>query len=139
LNEEPVWQREARLKGDEARMVRVEQRLDAVHELLMDQRLRRGEDRESLNEHLKLDDQRFASIDSRLQGFQTQLSSASETLGRIEKTLTGDEGVLPRIAFLETGETRRTAVSRFLGSAWFHISLGATTVLAVVALYTVLS
>ncbi len=103
MNEtETPAERDRRIRGEEARTVRIEERLAAVHELLIDERSKRGEDRRALTEHQQQDEQRFTSIDSRLQGQQTQLTQMAESLIRIERSLTGDGGVDQRLRKLET-------------------------------------
>ena len=95
-------ERDMRIRGEEARMVRVEERLDAVHALLLEEKGKRGEDRRSLTEHTQLDETRFASIDSRLQGQQTQLSQIGAGILRIENSLTSDSGLEARLHKVET-------------------------------------
>lgn len=95
-------ERDRRIRGEEARLVRFEERLAAVHELLLDERAKRGDDRRALIDHQQQDEQRFTSIDSRLQGQQTQLTQMAESLIRIERSLTGEGGIDPRIRKLET-------------------------------------
>ena len=94
--------RDRRIRYEEARVVRIEVRLGAVHELLLDERGKRGEDRRSLMEHTQQDEARFASIDSRLQGQQTQLTQVAESLIRIERVLTGETGIESRIRHVES-------------------------------------
>ncbi len=125
MSEETPAERDRRVRGEEARMVRMEERLDAVHELLVDLRRERARDRDELNKHLELDDKRFSSIDSRLQGFQTQITTMTDSLNRIEKGLTGTEGLTNRVQVLEDGERDRSAVQRFLASTWTHVIAGA--------------
>ena len=100
-NETPA-ERDRRIRGEEARVVRIEERLQAVHELLIDERSKRGEDRRALTEHQAQDEQRFTSIDSRLQGQQTQLTQMAESLIRIERSLTGNDGLDDRLKKIET-------------------------------------
>lgn len=138
MNEEPAWQREARLKGDEARMVRLEERIAAVHELLLDERKARQNYEATLEKHQQQDETRFASIDSRMQGFQTQISTVAETLARIEKKLDGEGGLINRVKELEEDGLARTAVQRFLDSAWAHLLAGATVGISLAGLLHVL-
>ena len=95
-------ERDRRIRGDEARLVRLEERLEAIHELLKDERVRREETRRMLGEHTHQDEERFASIDSRLQGQQTQLSQIAESAIRIERSLTSDSGLEARLHKVET-------------------------------------
>lgn len=101
MNQESPGERDRRIRDEEARMVRVEERLDAVHQLLLDERNRRGADRAVVDEHIHQDELRFASIDSRLQGQQTQLTQISESVLRIERSLTSDGGLEPRLRTVE--------------------------------------
>lgn len=140
---EPNWMRDKRLKDEEARMVRVEEDLSAIkrsseatHELLIEERKARRAAEEALLKHEGDDTTKFASIDSRLQGTQTQLSTTTATLERIEKKLDGvTVDTNNRLKALEDGETGRTAVQRFLGSAWTHMAAGGSIVAALAGLY----
>ena len=109
--------RDRRIRYEEARVVRIEERLGAVHELLLDERGKRGEDRRSLSEHTQQDEQRFASIDSRLQGQQTQLTQMVESLSRIERSLTGDGGIEGRVRKVETVQGNWAAGWKALAAA----------------------
>ena len=101
MNEENAAERDRRIRGEEARMVRVEEHLDAVHELLLDERAKRGLDRVTLAEHTHEDELRFVSIDSRLQGQQTQLTQIAESVLRIERSLTAEGGIEIRLRSME--------------------------------------
>jgi hypothetical protein len=106
-------------------MVQLEERVKAIHELMIDERRARQVYEATLDKHQQADDARFASIDSRMQGFQTQISAATDTLNRIEKSLVGENGIANRLAAVEGEWTARTAVQRFLSSAWTHTLAGA--------------
>ncbi len=134
--EEPAWQRDARLKGDEARMVRMESQVSAIHDLLVEYRRKQDSDRSEMEQHFIKDDQRFASIDSRLQGFQTQISALNSTADRIEKILSGDEGLVNQVKVLSDDKKAHAAITGFLGSTWTHLAGGGGLVLFIVALYT---
>lgn len=99
-NETPS-ERDRRIRSEEARMVRVEERLDSVHELLLDERSKRSADRITLADHTHDDELRFASIDSRLQGQQTQLTQIAESVLRIERSLITDGGLESRLRNIE--------------------------------------
>lgn len=110
-------ERERRIRGEEARMVRLEERLQAVHELMLDERGKREEGRRALTEHQAQDDQRFTSIDSRLQGQQTQLTQIAESIIRIERSLTGDGGLEKRVQRVEAVQGNWTAGWKALAAA----------------------
>lgn len=99
-NETPA-ERDRRIRGEEARLVRFEEAVKALRELLTDERSKRAEDKKALGEHMHEDEQRFASIDSRLQGQQTQLSQIAESTLRIERSLTSDGGIEQRLRKVE--------------------------------------
>lgn len=134
-DEEATWQRDKRLKDEEARLVRFEEHLSTVddrtkatHELLVEERGSRRRAEEEFAKHMVEDDRRFTSIDSRLQGTQAQLSTISDTLLRIDT----------RLKTIETGDANRTAVQKFLSNTWTHIVGGGGVVAAGVALVKLL-
>ncbi len=98
---ETAAERDRRVRGEEARTVRIEERLQAVHELMLDERAKRARAEDRLNDHQQHDELRFTSIDSRLQGQQTQLTQMAESLIRIERGVTGDGGLEPRMRRIE--------------------------------------
>ena len=133
--EEASWQRDKRLRDEEARLVRFEEHLGAVddrtkatHELLLEERGSRRRAEEEFAKHMAEDDRRFSSIDSRLQGIQAQLSTISDTLNRTDS----------RLKTIEAGESDRSAVQKFLSSTWTHIVGGGGVVAAGVALVKLL-
>ncbi len=132
--EESFAERDRRIRGEEARMVQLEERVKAIHELMIDERRARIVYEDSLNKHQQLDDSRFASIDSRMQGFQTQISGVTDTLNRIEKSLVGENGIISRLKIVEEEGLGRTAVQRFLNSAWAHLLAGAAVGIAAAGL-----
>lgn len=142
---EPDWMRDARLKGEEARMVRVEADVGAIkvsaeatHELLLEERKARRAAESALANHEADDTSKFASIDSRLQGTQTQLSTTTATLDRIEKKIDNVAADHEsRMKALEDDATGRTAVARWLRSAWVQLGIGASIGASLVGLYTV--
>lgn len=143
MNDEPAWQRDKRLKDEEARMVRVEEDIAAIRrqtdsmlELFQEERKLRRQAEEALLKHEQDDSSKFASIDSRLQGIQTQLSAISTTNARIEQKV---DQVEPRLKALEDDSTGRTAVQRFLSSTWTHMAAGGGIVAALAALYSLLA
>ncbi len=136
---EPEWMRDKRLRDEEARMVLIEsnvtairQQTDAIRQLFEEERKQRRRAEERLEEHEQSDNTRFASIDSRLQGTQTQLSTIIEKLTAIEK-------YEPRIKALEDDAVGRTAVGRWLRNAWVQIGIGVSIGGTLVGLYTVLA
>ena len=140
---EPNWMRDKRLRDEEARMVRVEEDLrsikasaEATHELLLEERKSRRAAEAALLNHENDDASKFASIDSRLQGIQNQLSQISTSNERIERKVDLGEG---RIKKLEDGEAGRTAVQRFLSSTWTHMAAGGGVAALAVALYSLLA
>ena len=113
----------------EANVAAIKAQTDAIRELFEEgQRSRRKAD-ERLEEHEKSDNQKFASIDSRLQGFQTQMSTVVDSLARIEG----------KIKPLENELLSRSAVGRFLQNAWVQVGIGAGLAGAMVAVYNALS
>lgn len=144
--DEPIWMRETRLRGEEARMVQLEsnvaairQQADAIRELFEEERRQRRKAEERLEEHEQSDNTKFASIDSRLQGTQTQLTTIITTLERLERTVkTGDAEHETRLKALEADASGRTAVARWLRSAWVLIGIGASIGGSLVGAYTVL-
>lgn len=134
--------RDKRLKDEEARMVLIEsnvaatrQQTDAIRELFEEERRQRRRAEERLEEHEQTDLSKFTSIDSRLQGAQTQLSTINDTLARIERKV---DSVEPRIKTLEDDATGRTAVARWLRSAWVQLGIGASIGGSLVGAYAVL-
>ncbi len=144
---EPEWMRDARLKGEEARMVQLEKNveriatnMDAIREANDEERRLRRKAEEALLKHEADDSSKFASIDSRLQGFQNQMSSVSDTLVRIEgavKTKSDDHE--QRLGALEDSAAGASAVARFIRSAWVQFVAGAGLMAALVSVYTALS
>jgi RimJ/RimL family protein N-acetyltransferase len=127
-------ERDRRVRGEEARMVQLEERVKAIHELMIDERRNRIVYEETLNKHQQQDEQKFSSIDSRMQGFQTQISTITDTLNRIEKSLVGDDGLSNRVKTLEDEGVGRSAVQRFLDSTWTRFLGGASFGLALAGL-----
>ena len=116
-------ERDRRIRSEVERQVRMEEQLKAIHDIVLDERSKRGEDRRVFGEHTLQDDQKFTSIDSRLQGQQTQLSTINESLIRIERSLAGDGGLEPRLRKLETALGNWSAGWKALTAA---AALGAT-------------
>ncbi len=140
---EPEWMRDKRLRDEEARMVLIEanvsairQQTDAIRELFEEERRQRRRAEERLEEHEQSDSTKFSSIDSRLQGTQTQLSTINETLVRIERKV---DSVDPRIKALEDDAVGRSAVGRWLRNAWVQIGIGASIGGSLVGFYTLVS
>jgi len=132
---EPEWERDRRLKAEESRLVRLEQNVqatrtqaDAIREMLDEERKSRRVAEERLEKHEADDAHRFASIDSRLMGTQTQLSTILDKLSVLDKF---DN----RIQVLEEDKLGRTAVERFLKSAWAQLAMGITVGAALMGLY----
>lgn len=117
MNEETQAERDRRIKGEEARLVRFEERLAAVHELLLDERGKREEGRKALVQHEHEDETRFASIDSRLQGQQTQLTQIAESTIRIERSLTHEGGIEARLRRVEAVQGNFVAGWKALAAA----------------------
>lgn len=116
VNEETPTERDRRIRGEEARMVRfeegikrVETRVDSVHELLVDVRRRGTDDQEELAKHMHTDEERFSSIDSRLQGQQTQLTQINETVLDIKRFLTSEGGIDHRLRKVESTQSNWSA------------------------------
>lgn len=125
---EPDWMRDKRLRDEEARMVRVEEDIraikeqtGAIKELFDEERRVRRRAEERLEAHETSDNQKFSSIDSRLMGTQTQLTSIAETLNRIEGKVEGNEH---RLGALEDVNKGQNAVQRFVQSAWVQFTAG---------------
>ena len=143
---EPEWMRDQRLRGEEARMVLIESNVaatkasaEATHELLLEERKARRAAEDSLNRHEADDISRFSSIDSRLQGMQTQFSTVIDTLARLERTVTtGAADHENRIKTLEEDRAGRTAVARWLRSAWVQLGIGASIGGTLVGVYTLI-
>ncbi len=140
---EPNWQRDARLKAEESRMVKLESNVlairgqtTAIRELFDEERKQRRAAEEALERHERADSEKFASIDSRLQGAQAQLAGINDILKRIESKVDGHE---PRISGLEDDRKGRTAVAMWLRSAWVQLGIGGGVGGTLVALYTVLA
>ena len=136
---EPEWMRDKRLRDEEARMVQLEGNVaatktsvEAIREMFEEERRMRRRVEEAVLSHETDDASKFSSIDSRLQGTQTQLSTIAETLKRIESKVDGQE---PRIKSLEENELGRTAVQRFLKNAWAQVGIGASIGGALAAIY----
>ena len=106
----------------EEQLKSIEERQKATHELLVEERAARKLTEEGMQHHMAEDDRRFASIDSRLQGTQAQLSTMADTLKRIEAKVDGKiESLEKRLGVMEDGEKARSAVRRFLDSTWTHV------------------
>lgn len=106
---EEAWQRDARIRKEEARLVLLEAAVQGVaasvkeiHDLLLEEKGARRKAEERLEKHMAEDGQTFVSIDSRLIAQQAQLSHMTEALSRIEGSLTGDKGLEPRLRKIET-------------------------------------
>lgn len=140
MNEhEPDWMRDKRLKDEEARMVLIEtnvaairQQTDAIRELFEEERRQRRRAEDRLEEHEQSDATKFASIDSRLQGTQTQLSTIIEKLSAIERYES-------RIKALEDDAVGRTAVGHWLRNAWVQLGIGASVGGTLVGFYAVIT
>lgn len=139
---EPEWMRDARLKGEEARMVQLEANVkatkdqtDAIHEMFVEERKARRAAEAALERHELSDTEKFASIDNRLRGAQDQLGLITDTLKRIEQKVDGHE---PRLKTLEDDATGRTAVARWLRSAWVQLGIGASIGGTLVGVYALL-
>lgn len=140
---EPDWMRDKRLKDEEARMVNLESNVkatrdqtEAIHEMFVEERKLRRAAEEALLKHESDDATKFSSIDSRLQGTQTQLSTITDTVKRIESLVTAIE---PRIKTLEDDSTGRSAVTRWLKSTWVQLGIGASVGATLMGLYTLLA
>lgn len=110
-------ERDRRIRGEEARLVRFEEAVKALRELLTDERAKRAEDKRELGEHMHEDEQRFSSIDSRLQGQQTQLTQIAESTLRIERSLTSEGGIEQRLRKIETSQSNWSAGWKALTAA----------------------
>ena len=139
---EPEWMRDKRLRDEEARMVQLESNVasierttTAIRELFEDERRARRAAEAALLQHENEDATKFNSIDSRLQGIQTQLSTISDTQKRIEEKVASGDG---RIKALEEESAGRTAVARWLRSAWVQIGIGASIGGTLVGAYALL-
>ena len=139
---EPDWMRDKRLKDEEARMVQLENnvgairtQVDAIKELFDEERKLRRAAEAALLAHEEDDSSKFSSIDSRLQGAQTQLSTVVATLERIEKKVDSHE---PRLKDLEDTETGRSATGRFIRNSWTQVGIGAGIGGTLVGLYSLL-
>lgn len=84
--EDDVQEAIDRAVRNEARLQKIERTGEATHDLMEEVRKDAKAHRETLTAHLGEDNQRFASIDTRLQGFQTQLSMMSDSVQRIERS-----------------------------------------------------
>ena len=143
---EPEWMRDKRLRDEEARMVLIESNVaairaqtDAIKQLFDEERNQRRRAEERLEEHEQSDNTRFSSIDSRLQGIQTQLSTINDTQSRIEKKVdTGAADHESRIKTLEDDATGRTAVTRWLHLAWVQLGIGASIGATLVGAYALI-
>ncbi len=143
MNEhEPEWMRDKRLRDEEARMVLLESNVkairdqtDAIRELFEEERKQRRAAEEALERHERSDHEKFASIDSRLQSTQTQLTTMTETLGRIERKVDSHE---PRLSGLEDESKGRTAVTKWLRLAWVQLGIGAGIGGSLVTLYVLI-
>lgn len=144
---EPGWMRDKRLRDEEARMVRVEDDIkatrtssEATHELLLEERKARRAAEEALAKHEQDDAAKFSSIDSRLQGTQTQLSTIIQTLERLEHTVsTGAADHEGRIKVLEDDSLGRNAIEKFLRNAWVQVGIGAGIGSSLMGIYMALS
>ena len=143
---EPEWMRDKRLRDDEARLVLIEsnstatrQQVDAIKELLQEERRARRVAEEALLNHEREDSIKFSSIDSRLQGMQNQFSAVLDSLARLERTVTsGTADHETRIQTLEEDKLGRTAVARWLRSAWVQLGIGVSiggTLVGAIALF----
>ena len=98
------YQRDERIRSEEARLVRIEEALKRIENGQI-------EALGTLNEHLPKDDERFSSIDSRLQGIQNQLTTLLEKQAAIidhEK----------RIKILEHINDNRSRVWKTIETEW---------------------
>ncbi len=144
---EPEWERDRRLKMEEARLIlleknleRIATNLDAIKEANDEERRLRRKAEEALLKHEADDSSKFASIDSRLQGFQNQMSSVADTLVRIEGAVkTKGDDHESRLQLLEVAATGSSAVARFIRSAWVQFVAGAGLMAALVSVYTALT
>ncbi len=133
---EPEWMRDKRLRDEESRMVLLETNVaatrvqaDAIHEMFVEERKLRRAAEEALLKHETDDASKFASIDNRLQGIQNQLTSISSTTDRTEN----------RLKVLEDANLGRTAITRWLQSAWVQLGIGAGVGSTLVALYALIA
>jgi predicted nuclease with TOPRIM domain len=140
---EPEWMRDKRLRDEEARMVQLESNVasierttTAIRELFEEERRARRAAEAALLNHEQEDATKFSSIDSRLQGIQTQLSSISDTQKRIEDKVAAGDG---RIQALEDDKIGRTAVARWLRSAWVQMGIGASIGGTLVGVYALVA
>jgi chromosome segregation ATPase len=144
---EPEWMRDKRLKDEEARMVQIESHvgsikttMEAIRESFEEERKLRRRAEERLEEHEHSDNTRFSSIDSRLQGIQTQLSTINDTQSRIEKKVdTGAADHEARIKILESDAIGHTAVTRWLRLAWVQLGIGVSIGGTLVGAYALLA
>lgn len=144
---EPEWMRDKRLRDEEARMVQLEANVqtiktqgESVLALFQEERKSRRAAEEALQRHEADDSSKFASIDTRLMGTQTQLSTIISTLERLERTVTtGDADHEKRIKALEDDLTGRSAIMRFMRSTWAQFGIGGAIGGTLVALYTVVA
>ncbi len=144
---EPEWMRDKRLRDEEARMVLIESNvvsikttMEAIRESFEEERKMRRRAEERLAEHEQSDDNRFSSIDSRLQGIQSQLSTMNETQTRIEKKVdTGAAAHDVRIKALEDDAVGHTAVARWMRLAWVQLGIGVSIGGTLVGAYALLT
>lgn len=136
-NEEAPWQRDDRLRKEEARLVLLEAAVQGiaasvkeVHDLLLEEKGIRRKAEEGLEKHMAEDNQSFVSIDSRLIAQQAQLSHMSEALTRIEGSLTGDRGLDPRLRKIEMVQGNWSAGWKALVSA-FGFGAAVATVIGI--------
>ena len=139
---EPEWMRDKRLRDEEARMVQLESNVasierttTAIRELFEEERRARRAAEAALLNHENEDATKFNSIDSRLSGIQAQLSTISDTQKRIEFNVAAGDN---RIKTLEDESKGRTAVARWLRSAWVQMGIGASIGSTLVGAYALL-
>jgi predicted nuclease with TOPRIM domain len=119
----------------EGNITAIRAQLDAIKALFDDERNSRRRAEARLEAHEASDNAKFTSIDSRLQGVQSQLSLISDTSKRIEGKVNDFE---PRLKILEESSMSRTAVKRFLENAWAQVILGAGATGAAISIYSAL-
>ncbi len=124
----------------ESSVFRMATAMEALKESFDEERKQRRKQEEALLKHEGDDSTKFASIDNRLMGTQTQLTTINDILTRIERSVTsGHADHESRLQTLEDDATGRTAVGRWLRSAWVQIGIGASIGGTLVGAYTVLS
>lgn len=133
---ETNFQRDDRIRREEARLVRMEESLSRIEE---------GQKAESVSftVHMKDDDQRFQSIDSRLIGLQTQLTGIHDTLKIIDERgrnqIETNSHLERRIAVVEKYQSNQSNIAGVLFAQWKVLSGGIAFGLTLASLIVILA